>query len=1248
MLALAWSIADAAVPVTTNIVTLATNDLVSNPVTGVLYGSTSSGLTTINPVTGTIGSSYAIAGSPGQIVISSDGSYIYAVVNGGNAVERFNLQTSTTDLEFTLPGTGTEYVQEVRNIYAIPGQPNSVLLARYYPNFSPPAGGTFVYQNGVQLPDSVGFSLGEGGPDIIAIDETGQHAFGYNSLISSWSIYAMSLSSSGVTQIGGYAGGYLSGNIGRIAVAGGKLFDSSGQIYDLLSGANLGSFAGAGNFYLDAADNMFYSVADGSGSSTIYAYNLSTLGLMGSANITGVSGSTSSLTRYGGNGLAFSTATQVFAVNSALVPYTWAATTGGSWNDGTRWTGGAAPNLTDVIANLGGSISQASTVTVTSPITVGSIFFNNSNSYTVSGSAAVTLQSSSGTANLQAILGSHTISAPLVLATSTAVIISQPSATLTISGLVSGTGGLSCSGSGTVVLSNANSYTGNTLVSSGGLNLAHPLAVQNSNVNVGAGGVLSFAAGVTSPILGGLAGGGNVALATAASEPVTLNAGGNGQSTTYNGSLTGPGGLTKMGSGMLSLTGSSTYAGATVISGGVLQLNGSARNPVSAGLIYDVDASNPNNYTVNGSGYVTQLNDISGNGNNFVNANSTVTAVSGVSGFNGKNVLNFNGTANATLAMGNSSSPETVFIIEQVKGSITGDDGMFGWTGNDHDIRIASATSIYNPGNVNDFTNGSGGAMYINAVLQSGNAPASTPQLLAAYAGGSTTSTFPWNSTSLSNNTFMNRDFDGYIGEVVAYSSSLSASQFQAVEAYLNAKWGLGISGFPAATGGGNNLLPSGTRLTIAAGATLDLSSGSQQLASLSDYAPGSGGSIINSSTVASVLTLSLTGGSTTFSGMIQGGGSLGTISLVMNGAGTQVLTGPNTYTGATTISGGTLTIGGNGSLGALGNYVGNIAVNGAGTLFNYNSTAAQTLSGALSGSGAVIQNGPGTLTLAGNNSSFSGGISVLAGALVASSPWALGTGNVTVAGGATFAYLPATPGALNVPGTLTFNNNSTVGLSLGGTQSQSVVKSTAVAAGGNFTVNIYGIPGVAPAPGVNNLLTTADGLGTATFGTVYNATNFTISNFTFNRRRGQRNRGRRDAADCGVLAGRLQRQQRLGRIRRGQPQQLGHDALGRDDEPGSRSRRQRDALRRRGDQPRQHGAGGKHVDQQPDDRRSRHGGLECRWQYARHRRVGRDHRRRHRRAGDPQCQYRPGQRRAHDHRQQPQRADAGRRDQRR
>ena len=135
-------------------------------------------------------------------------------------------------------------------------------------------------------------------------------------------------------------------------------------------------------------------------------------------------------------------------------------------------------------------------------------------------------------------------------------------------------------------------------------------------------------------------------------------------------------------------------------------------------------------------------------------------------------------------------------------------------------------------------------------------------------------------------------------------------------------------------------------------------------------------------------------GGSLTINGAISGAG----FGLAKAGAGLLALTAANTFTGGAAINNGALLLAGAGQLGgAL--TAGNITNDG---LFTWQSSAAQTLSGVISGTGALTQNGPGTLTLSGINT-CSGATVVNAGTLALSGSGALaGTTNLFLASGAT------------------------------------------------------------------------------------------------------------------------------------------------------------------------------------------------------------------------------------------------------
>ena len=139
--------------------------------------------------------------------------------------------------------------------------------------------------------------------------------------------------------------------------------------------------------------------------------------------------------------------------------------------------------------------------------------------------------------------------------------------------------------------------------------------------------------------------------------------------------------------------------------------------------------------------------------------------------------------------------------------------------------------------------------------------------------------------------------------------------------------------------------------------------------------------------------TISVPAGNTSISCIIAG-----TSGLTYSGSGALTLSGANTYTGTTTIgSGCTLTIAGAGSLGS-GSYAGNIDNSGT---FTYSSSAAQTLSGVISDTGALTQSGSGTLTLSRANT-YIGGTTVNSGTLQISGAGTLGdrSGSLTVSGG--------------------------------------------------------------------------------------------------------------------------------------------------------------------------------------------------------------------------------------------------------
>ena len=148
---------------------------------------------------------------------------------------------------------------------------------------------------------------------------------------------------------------------------------------------------------------------------------------------------------------------------------------------------------------------------------------------------------------------------------------------------------------GTVNLSNANTFTGDTkVVTAGKLALSNNLAIQNSAFDTSGAGTLTLS--VTTPTFGGLKGGTDLATAISTGysgmTALTLNPG-TAVTDTYSGAIAdGAAGMTlaKTGAGTQILSGGNTYTGATLVSAGTLTLSGSGGINSSSGI------------TINGSG----------------------------------------------------------------------------------------------------------------------------------------------------------------------------------------------------------------------------------------------------------------------------------------------------------------------------------------------------------------------------------------------------------------------------------------------------------------------------------------------------------------------------------------------------------------------------------------------------------------------------------------------------------------------
>ncbi len=235
----------------------------------------------------------------------------------------------------------------------------------------------------------------------------------------------------------------------------------------------------------------------------------------------------------------------------------------------------AAPTAT--FTQTGGS------VTVTSELKMGGTM---QSIYNLNGGTLFTPNLNAWTPLLATMnLGGGTLHATCSFGTSVPILVSAPSTIdtggncVSIGGILAGTGNLQKAGSGTLTLCSSSNYSGDLSVAAGTLILSNSAALAKAAIDL-TGGSLSFD-GLHAANVGSLSGSGDLSL----SSSFSLIVGGNNLTTTFGGAISGSGAtLTKIGSGMFSLTGSDSYDGGTLVLAGTLDFLTSQSKPSGGAL----------------------------------------------------------------------------------------------------------------------------------------------------------------------------------------------------------------------------------------------------------------------------------------------------------------------------------------------------------------------------------------------------------------------------------------------------------------------------------------------------------------------------------------------------------------------------------------------------------------------------------------------------------------------------------------
>jgi hypothetical protein len=308
------------------IVPIESADLVFDPRRGQIYASVvanaglwSNRIVAIDPNTGEVIRSVRVGGDPKQLAMTSGQEFLYAALDANGSVAKVDLDTFGVTQEFALGRTNATDKLFATDIETVKGRPELLVVSRHRQTI-PGFAGVAVYENGIPLPVQSG---SDRGANLIEPSSDPNIFFGLGTE-GDFKFRWLRLGADGIreTEIGpGLTEPYQRG---ELRSEGDLVVWSSGEVIDGARKQIEGSFQTQGSPCPDAALNRVFFLEPSRLFLRDYrlaAYELKRFTKVGESRLPVIFSDVGNLTRWGTNGLAFNSASNLVIVRSKfLVP----------------------------------------------------------------------------------------------------------------------------------------------------------------------------------------------------------------------------------------------------------------------------------------------------------------------------------------------------------------------------------------------------------------------------------------------------------------------------------------------------------------------------------------------------------------------------------------------------------------------------------------------------------------------------------------------------------------------------------------------------------------------------------------------------------------------------------------------------------------------------------------------------------------------------------------------------------------